>query len=140
MKLQVTNFKDFNEAVQAMSEVLRNDPDAIFNLEFEKADKKMTPTQQGSLHLYCEHVASALNDAGMTVEMTMKHFNLPWSKMLVKELLWKQTLKLVNGKKSTMEQTTAEPSEIYDIVNLHLSTKGIHVAWPDRFTRMDKVA
>ena len=132
MNITITKNSEFNEAVQAMSNELRDNPGDSFAIEFKKLDKKMTITQQGAIHLYCENVASALNDAGLTVQMTMKHFRIPWSQMLVKELMYKSVLEMATSKKSTTEQTTIEPSDIYDVMNIHLSEKGIHVPFPSR--------
>lgn len=132
MKTTVSTFRDFNEVVQEMSETVRNNPGASFNIEFEKADKQRTLSQNKALHLYCRWVAEALNDAGLTVAATMKNLEIPWTEHLVKELMWKAVLKLSTGKKSTTEETTIEHSDIYDIMGMHLADRGIIVPIPDR--------
>ncbi len=49
---------------------------------------------------------------------------------LVKELLWKQTQKIVLGKESTTQMTTKEVNEIYEVINRFLAKHGVHIAFP----------
>jgi len=91
-----------------------------------------TLAQNRSLHLYCQQVADALNDAGYDVRTTLKEgVEIPWSMMLVKELLWKAVQKIQLNKRSTTEMTTKDIDTIYDTINRHLGEKfGISVMWP----------
>jgi len=91
-----------------------------------------TIKQNASLHVYCELLAEALNDAGLDMKKTLKpEVDIPWRKESVKEHLWKPIQKALTGKESTTEISTVEPSEIYDVLNRHISEKfGVHVDWP----------
>jgi len=53
--------------------------------------EQRTLTQNRALHKYCELLAEALNDAGyeMKAVLAVKVVDVPWSKELVKEALWK---------------------------------------------------
>lgn len=98
--------------------------------------KKHTDQQRKALHLFCELLAQALNDAGYTVQKTLRHdVEIPWSKTLVKELLWRPVQEAMTDKHSTTELDRMEPSQIYEVLNLHLGEKlGIHVPFPSEET------
>jgi hypothetical protein len=91
-----------------------------------------TLTQNKALHLYCQMLAGALNDAGFDMRRTLKQdVDIPWNKSSVKEFLWKPIQKAMTGKGSTTELTTVEPSEVYETLNRHIAEKfGISVEWP----------
>jgi len=91
-----------------------------------------TIKQNASLHVYCELLAEALNDAGYDMKKTLKpEVDIPWRKESVKEHLWKPIQKALTGKESTTDISTVEPSEIYDVLNRHIGEKfGVHVDWP----------
>ena len=98
---------------------------------------RRTGQQNKALHKFCEMLAEALNDAGYTVQKTLRHdVDIPWNKDLVKELLWKPIQVAMTDKESTTELTTVEPSQIYEVLNLHLGEKlKIHVEWPSEETK-----
>jgi len=97
-----------------------------------KKDFKMTPEQRKALHLYCEMLASALNNAGYDMKKTLKEeVEIPWQKMMVKEHLWKPIEKVVTDKDSTEEMTNKEVNEIYRVLDRHISQKfGVSVPFP----------
>lgn len=84
------------------------------------------------MHLYFEHLAKALNDAGLDMKKTLKpEIDIPWTKDSVKEHLWRPIQKIMVDKQSTEALDTVEPSQIYETLNRHLGEKlGIHVEWP----------
>ena len=94
--------------------------------------KKRTPPQNNALHLYCELLAQALNDAGFDMKRTLKHdVEIPWNKDMVKEHIWKPVQESMTGKKSTTEMNTVDPSEIYEVVSRYLGQRtGVYVPWP----------
>ena len=101
-------------------------------LTIEARDRR-TLTQNSALHLYCEQVAHALNDAGLSVNTFFKEgFEVPFSKEIVKENIWKPVQEAVIDKKSTAEANKLEYGEVYDHVNRKLSEYGIHVEWPSK--------
>lgn len=98
-----------------------------------KQTNPYTPTQRKALHLWCENVAVALNDAGYDIKkvMEVRTMDIPWTKTSVKELLYKTTLAAMTGKDSTEAMTTVETSEVCEVLHRHLAEKfGINVPWP----------
>ncbi len=90
-----------------------------------------TLQQNRALHKFCTEVANTLNEAGLDIRTTLKpDFEIDWSPLLVKELLWKQTQKIVLGKESTTQMTTKEVNEIYEVINRFLAKHGVHIAFP----------
>jgi hypothetical protein len=91
-----------------------------------------TNKQNNALHKFCELLAIALNDAGLDMKKTLKpDADIPWTKELVKEYIWKPVQKAAIGKKSTTEMSTLDPSQVYEIINRHMSEKhGISVPFP----------
>ncbi len=102
--------------------------------------RQRTLQQNKSLHLYCEMVAEALNDAGFDMRRTLKHdVEIPWTKDTVKDYLWRPIQEALLQKESTTELDTAEPSKVYEILSRHLAQKlGISVVWPDRFSQAER--
>ena len=94
--------------------------------------KQRTPTQNKSLHKFFELLADSLNDAGWNVQKTLRHdVEIPWNPALVKELIWRPVQEAMTNKHSTTKLDRLEPSQIYEVLNLHLGEKlGIHVPWP----------
>jgi len=84
------------------------------------------------LHLYCERLAEALNDAGLDMKTVLKPgVEIPWTKESVKLHLWKPIQKAMTDTDSTREMETTDPSEIYEVLNRHLAQKfGVSVRWP----------
>ena len=99
--------------------------------------KQRTIQQNKSLHLFCELLADALNDAGYDMKKTLKPgVEIPWNKDMIKEHIWKPVMKAMEGIDSTTEMNTVDTSEIYEVVNRHIAEKfGISVPWPDNFNR-----
>lgn len=95
--------------------------------------KQRTSTQNNCIHLFCQNVATALNDAGLDMRKTLKpEIEIPWTKESVKEHIWRVIQEAMTGKRSTTEINTVDPSEIYEVINRHLGEKfGIHVPWPN---------
>lgn len=93
--------------------------------------KQRTTQQNRALHKYFELLAETLNDAGLDMRAVLKpEVEIPWSKMTIKEFLWKPVLKVYLGKRSTADMTTKELDEVYDIVNRHLAKHGVHIPFP----------
>ena len=95
-------------------------------------EKQRTLRQNNSLHKYFELVANALNDGGWDVQMVIKHqMDIPWSPIMVKELIWRGAQKVHLKKESTADLTTREIDIVYDIVNRYLAEKfGITEPFP----------
>lgn len=94
---------------------------------------KRTSQQNRSLHLYCELLANALNDAGyeMKAVLAVKQVDVPWSPERVKEVLWRPIQIAMTGKHSTTELNRVEPGKIYEVLNRHIAQNfGVSVPFP----------
>lgn len=99
-----------------------------------KSAKTRTLTQNGSLHLYCKILAKALNDAGLDMQTVLAEgTSIPWSESKVKTDIWKVVQFAALGKESTAKLETHEVSQVYDVINRHISqTFGVFVPFPNR--------
>jgi len=104
----------------------------------EQKRKPRTVLQNAALHLFCERLSEALNDAGLDMKATLKpEIEIPWSPDRVKDFLWRPVQEAMTGKHSTTELNTVEPSEIWEVLNRHLAEKfGISVDWPSEESLM----
>lgn len=93
-----------------------------------------TLNQNSSIHKFCDMLAEALNDAGFDMKKTLSQkVDVPWTMILVKELIWKQVQDGAIGIKSTTKLDTAQVSEVYDIINRFTSEKfGVSVEFPSK--------
>lgn len=101
-------------------------------IEFIKAKKQRTLTQNKALHLYLELMADALNDAGLDMKKTLKpEIDIPWTKESAKEFLWRPVQKVMINEESTTDAETNEYTVIYSALSRHISEKfGIYIPWP----------
>ena len=103
--------------------------DGSYTVKRVKADSR-TIAQNASLHLYCNQVADALNDAGLDMKKVIKA-DVSWSMFSVKEYMWKSLQKAILGKESTTLLKKDEIDTIYHQMNRLLAEKfGIHVPFP----------
>lgn len=96
--------------------------------------QQRTLTQNKAIHLYCKMLAYELTAAGLDIAKTMKaDFEIPWSENAVKELIWKPVQAAMFNIDSTTKLTTEKVSQVYDVVNRHISDKhGISVLFPSK--------
>lgn len=97
--------------------------------------KTRTNSQNKALHLFCDLLAKELNMAGLDMKTVLKpEVDIPWTKQTVKDYLWRPIQKALTTKQSTTELDTAEPSEVWEILNRHLGEKfGVEVpAFPSQ--------
>ncbi len=102
-----------------------------------------TELQNRSLHLYFTLLATAFNDAGLTVMVVLKALfktpNFAWSAHLIKERIWRDVQEQTLGTTSTTKLETVNVSMIYDSINRATSEKlGVSVAFPDKYSLLDK--
>ena len=97
-----------------------------------KEEEQRTILQNKALHKYFELLAEALNNAGWDMKKTLKEeVEIPWTKDMVKNHLWRPIQEIMFSKHSTTEMNTKDPSEIYVVLDRHLSSKtGVHVEFP----------
>ena len=98
----------------------------------ETHTKQRTLTQNNALHLYFKLVAETFQEAGYDARMVFKpEAEIPITEDMVKELMWKTIQKAITKKNSTNQLSTGEVSQIYDIMNRHISEKfGLHIPFP----------
>lgn len=93
--------------------------------------KAITNQQRRSVYLYCDLLAKELNVRGLDMVKTLSDVEIPWSKETVKEHIWAKVQSAKFGNVSVNDLETPEVSEIYDVVNRHLSnTFGVYVPFP----------
>jgi len=100
-----------------------------------------TPTQNNALHKYCEIIAESLNDAGYDVrdvlEKMKEGVDIPWTKMRVKEFLFKFIQEKMYGKTSTTELLKHEEiGRIHEVLQRFLGER-FHLEYID-FPHEDK--
>ena len=95
--------------------------------------KTITNQQRRSVYLYCGLLAKELNGRGLDMVKTLSDVDISWSKESVKEHIWAKVQNAKFGNVSVNDLETPEVSEIYDVVNRHLSNKfGVHVPFPSK--------
>jgi len=102
-----------------------------------------TELQNRSLHLYFTLLATAFNEAGLTVMVVLKALfktpNFAWSAHLIKERIWREVQEQTLGTTSTTKLETVGVSMIYDSINRATSDKlGVSVPFPDKYSLLDK--
>ena len=81
-----------------------------------KTGKQRSLTQNASLHLFCQMLADALNEAGFDMKKTLKpEIDIPWTMESVKQSLWKPVQQAVIDQKSTTEALRAEYGKVYEV-------------------------
>lgn len=104
-------------------------------IDYRYKAKQRTLTQNRALHLFCQWLAEALNDAGYDMRKTLREdVDVPWTQASVKEYLWRPIQAAMTDKQSTTEITTVEPTAIHEVLSRHLGERlGVTCpAWPKR--------
>jgi hypothetical protein len=110
--------------------------------------QKRSSKQNRALHKWCSMMAEALNDAGFDlVEILLddptcpdcgayigslgSKIDIPWTKEIFKDRIWRRTQATALGIESTAECETADYPKVYEILNRHFSENyGLSVPWP----------
>lgn len=99
-----------------------------------------TDAQNKALHVWFKLIATALNDAGLTVQETLKHqMDIEWNEHRVKELIWRQAQKKILGKTSTTElEKQMDIDLVYETINRWLASMGVeNVPFPHNPSDID---
>lgn len=97
----------------------------------DKPDKKRTLQQNKALHKLFQIICDELNDAGLDVMTTLhQEMEIPWTPTMIKELLWRPTMRAMLGKESTTEMTTKDLDTIFEPIARYLAKKGIETHFP----------
>ena len=101
------------------------------------ASSSRTAKQNRSLHLGLGILAGALNGAGFDMKRTLKaDVDIPWTKALAKEYLYKPLLKAMKSKASTKDASTVEVGDVWKVMIDHLVAHGKldqYIPFPNRF-------
>jgi len=97
-------------------------------------EKALTAPQLRSAHLYCDLLAKELNSRGLDMVKTLRvGVDIPWSKHSAMESMWRPIQEAKFNKKSLTQLKTHEITQIYDVINRHLSDKfGVYVPFPSK--------
>lgn len=127
--------KDFYDRMNDLTSAIWSRVELGTKTTVEIKDNAYTSKQRGSLHIWCEQCAKALNDAGIPCRRLSvfgdQQIEIPWSMGLFKEVVYKPVLEAITGKQSTEDQSTVEPSDIAMIISKQYSENGlICPPWP----------
>jgi hypothetical protein len=98
--------------------------------EETKKEEQRTAQQNKALHLWCEKIAEAYNDQGLTINVVLtkfKNMELYWSKESVKEIIIKTAMKRMLFKDSTTQllKNGSEIEKLVDVVTKFNAQMGI---------------
>lgn len=94
---------------------------------------KLTAKQRNAMHLYCQRLAEALDDAGFEVtDGVVLQLPVSWTKENVKANIWKPVMTALYPSHSSSEDAErVEISEIYEQVNKIVAERtGVSVPFP----------
>jgi hypothetical protein len=97
-------------------------------------DTTRSDRQNNAMHLWFRQIAEKLNDAGYWVRHPFSdNFEIPFTEVLVKEMLYKPTAKAMFNKETTTKLTPSELSEAAEVLVRWLSEhKGVYVPFPQQ--------
>ena len=104
-------------------------------------EKPGTDRQRRALHVFCEQLATALNDAGMDMKRTLRaEAEIPWTQKAVKDYLWRPVQEAMTGKQSTTELSTVDPTAIHEALARHLAVRlGVECPpWPTKERQLEE--
>ena len=105
--------------------------------EFTRSSTKKVRTlsQNNAMHLYCELLAAAMNDAGYDMSHPVfEKVSSEWTMYSVKEKLFKRILKTIKGRESTAEASTVDYDRVHRSLDYWTSIHlGISINFPDRY-------
>ena len=113
-----------------------------------KLNKQRTPSQNKAIHLYCEWMASGLNDAGYTftefVEYIIKHgYSVDWTPEMFKTNVWHRIQSPIfpeavneKGEPSTAKLKSEQVTKVYEEANRFIGNlAGVSLPFPDKWGR-----
>jgi len=96
---------------------------------YEIKKETRTSAQNRALYAVLTRIATALNDSGHELKHPFAGFDIPWSKVSVKELLFNPIMREATSKKSSTELERKELSNCMDALLRGLDQKlGVYVA------------
>ena len=111
----------------------------VFNwFEFKLTTKTRSNAQNAALHLYLTQIADQLNNAGYTFTNALD-LEIPFTMELIKESIFKPTMKELFGINSTTKLTTEMINQMIDVFSLHFGQKGIYIEFPSIQSFLNKL-
>ena len=97
-------------------------------------DTSRSDRQNNAMHLWFRQVAEELNDAGCWVKHPFSDtLEIPFTEVLVKEMLYKPIIKTMYDKSSTAKLTPTQLSEAAEVLMRWLSeNKQVYVPFPQQ--------
>ena len=137
MKYQLKDFQRYETLAQIIQHISSLDADKEHEVEITTKNGRRTLTQNAAIHLWCDQLGKALNDAGYDQRAVFAQMregvSIPWRDTAVKESLWKPIQAAIVGKDSTTKLSTTEVSEVYEILNRWTAERfGVSVPFPSR--------
>jgi hypothetical protein len=95
-------------------------------------EKQRTLQQNRALHKYFALLARTLNERGLDMRTVLKEeIEILWTTEMVKDYLWRPIMQIMEGKVSTTEMNTTDPSAVYEVLSRHMAQKhGVDVPFP----------
>jgi len=121
MKIEVS-IKD-GYIVPTKPEQLKDIKNGVYVAEVKNMDTR-TIRQNSAIHLWCEMIATTLNNENMVIQEVIK-INTKWNMIKVKEMLFKPVVKKLYTKDSTTKLNTNEFELIIDTLCRYMAHKGI---------------
>ena len=107
--------------------------------EVKRSKSKIrTIPQNSSIHLFCDRIANAFNEAGYDQKQVLDAFDgveLENTLVSIKNDVWRRIQLILTGKESTTELETSEVDLVQRNVNTLTSRLGVSIPWPDRFSQ-----
>lgn len=130
-EFRITNEHTLKHTLQNIEKIYREK--GFVKITYSTA-KQRSLAQNKALHLFCNQLAAALNDAGLDMKKVLSHHkDIPWSGHEVKERIWRPVQEAMLNKESTRDAETSEYSKVYEVLNRHFGEKhGLHVEWPSK--------
>ena len=102
------------------------------DVEVTMKRKRRTKPQNASIHLYCNMLSTAYNDAGFDQQVVLaQQAAVPWSMPTVKENQWRRIQLALGLPKSTADLDTPDVTRVHEVLNRHTIEKfGINIAFP----------
>jgi len=95
----------------------------------------ITDTQLRSIHQYYDDLSVQFQAAGLDMRKILKPtVEIPATPHLIKELMAKPIMQAMFDKDSTLDLSTTEVGELYQVMSRHIAQRfGISVPFPNRF-------
>ena len=129
MKLKINSRASLQDAHKLLDDYWNKHKHITISIE----KRQRTLTQNAAIHKYFSMLADELNSEAKDVRCILKEgFELPWTDVLVKEMIWKPVQKAVVSSESTAKLKTNEVSGIFDVINRKMIEHDVFVPFPHK--------